>query len=303
MKDNEKVKNKSADDDKLHISKSVFQNAREMQEKAEEEQKRQQEEMQRKLAERERRRREARDKRLEEERKELIRLKQGIIEESEIIHEEKEEEIQLSFFQKISNFFYHAKWWLVMGVLGVVLVVYLVSSLITRPRPDLIVLFVGENQTVGDESELAEYFEQFTPDNNGNGEVLVSVYYIPYTDDPQKNYTNGVDTKITAEFQSADSVIVIGNNMINEIVKADEIFTDLNELYPDNPNVDKYRFNLSGTGFAEKIGVSEKYIKDGLFMAVRKPARLVYSDLKDMEETYERDFPVFDSIIKDLSSN
>ena len=298
---NKDKNNQNTDDEKLHISRSVFENARDMHDRQLEEERLKQEELQKKLAERERKKREEHDRRLEEERKELIRLKQGIITESEMIHEEQPEEIKLNFFQKIGNFFYHSNWWLGMGIAVAFILVFLTVSLINKPRPDMIVLFIAENQTVGEESDLDKYIASFSEDNNNNGETLVSLYYIPYTDSPQKNYANGVDTKLTAELQSADSVIVFGNNQIENVLNPDDVFVDLSSIYPDNPNVDGYKFMLENTDIAEKIGVDRKYIKEGMFLAIRKPRKLMYSSEKDMQKTYDRDFRVFDSIINDLS--
>ena len=58
---------------------------------------------------------------------------------------------------------------------------------------------------------------------------------------------------------------------------------------------------LENTDIAEKSGVEKKYIKDGIFLAIRKPRKLMYSSADKMQETYDRDFQVFDDIINDLS--
>ena len=299
MSDKDKITREEEDEEKLHITKSVFQTAKEMAQKREEEEKARQEEIERKLEQRRKQAAEARDKRLAEERRELLRLKTGVIEESETIHEEHEEEIKLSFWKKIINFFYHNKWWLGMAVFVAIIVVYLGYSLITKPRPDMVVLIIGENQTLGEESHLEDYLAQFCPDNNGNGKILASVYYIPYSDSPQKNYANGVDTKLTAELQSADSVIIIGNSKLTGIIRTDEVLMDLEELFPDNPNVKDYGFYLKDTDFAQKVGVDN--LTDDWFIALRKPQKLMYSNSDDMQETYDKDFPVFEAIVNDLT--
>ncbi len=288
-------------DEKLNITKSVFQTAREMQEKKAAEELAKQEELERKIAEREKKKREEHDRQLEEDRKELIRLKQGLISESDTIHEEQPQEIHLSFWQKISSFFYLNKWWLGIGLLCAAVFSYLIYDLVTKPRPDMTVLIIGESSALDEESSLADYFARFADDYNSNGEILVSAYYIPYTDNPQRNYANGVDTKLTAELQSADSVIVIGNKYVDDILKADEVFVDLSDIYPENPHVKKYKYLLKDTGFAEKIGLSPDRLSDDWFIAVRRPAKLMYSSEEDMQEIYDRDFVVFDSIINDLS--
>lgn len=300
MSDKDKITKEEDTEEKLHITKSVFQNAKEMAQQREEEEKARQEEIQRKLELRRKQAEEARDKRLAEERRELLRLKTGVIEESETIHEEHEEEIKLSFWKKITNFFYHNKWWLGMAVFAAIIVVFLAYSIITKPRPDMVVLLIGENQSLGEESELEEYIAQFCPDNNGNGEILASVYYIPYSDSPQKNYANGVDTKMTAELQSAESVIIIANSKLSGIIRTDEVLVDLEEIYPDNPNVKGYGFYLKDTDFAQKVGVGGS-LSDDWFICLRRPQKLMYSDSDDMQETYDRDFPVFDAIVNDLT--
>ena len=299
MKDKE-TKNQpgSQDEGKLHISKSVFQTNREMQQKLQEEQQRQQEEMERIMAQRERQAREARDRRLEEERKELIRLKQGLIEESETIHEEHKEEIKLGFFKTITNFFYHNKWWLWIGVFCVVVVSVLVYSLVTKPRPDMIVLVIGQDQEVG-ESDLDRYLEQFCPDNNDNGKKLVSVYYIPYSEDAQQNYANGVDTKLTAEMQSSDAVMVLCNKTTAELFKENTVFIDMEERYPGDPNANGWQYSLADTSLYEKIGVEKSELKDW-YLAVRKPQDLMYTDSGDMQEVFDRDIAIVDQVIADI---
>lgn len=302
MKDKENKKSPvPAEDDKVHISKSVFEASREMQEKAAEEARQQQEKLEKKLAERRKKAEDARDKRLEAERLELIRLKQGIIEESETIREENEEEIKLTFRQKISNFFYHNKWWLGIGTLFSAIAIFLTVNLITKPRPDIVVLMIGESYEIAEEADLEGYIASFTEDFNDNGEVLASVYYIPYTGIETKDYTNGVQTKLTAELQAADGVIVIGNHMAAEILDSNGIFTDLSQLYPDNKLIEKDRLMLSESNFADRLEIDKETVTDDWFMAIRAPRKLMNVKKEKMQEVYDKDFIVFDKIVNDLS--
>lgn len=298
MKDNENKNTQSNEDnEKIHVSQSVFQSARELQQ----EQARQEAEMQKKIAEREKKRREAYERRILEEKKELLRLKQGAIEESETIHEEKPKEIKLTFWQKVKNFFYHNKWWLGMATVLVLIAGFLIYDLASKERPDLVVMVLAQNDELGYGEHLTDYITQFTEDFNNNGEILASVYYIPYTENINTNYANGIDTKLTVELQSADSMIIIGGDEITEIMSPEDTLVDLEELFPDNPNVDGYKFYLKGSAFAEKLGISEDALTDDLFLAIRKPASLMSASLDDMQEAYDKDFPVFEKIINDLS--
>ncbi|MDE6776003.1 MAG: hypothetical protein K2J37_06915, partial [Ruminococcus sp.] len=274
----------------------------EMQDKAASEEKAKKAEREKILAERRKKAEEQREKRLEAERIELISLKQGVIEESETIHEESEEVPELTFWKKIGNFFYHNKWWLGMGIFLAAVAVYLVYGIATRERPDIIILVIGENYSLGEESELAGYIESFAEDFNGNGEVLASIYYMPYTGNQQKDYAMGVPTKLTAEIQSGDAVIVFGNQTAyDNIFDTDGILTDLSAVYPENPHIDKDRFMLKGTDFAIKTGMDESELTDDWFIAIREPADLMYDKKKNMQETYDKDFAVFNAIINDLS--
>ena len=299
-----KEKKNTADntgEEKLHAAKSALQVVREQQEAAQRLMEEKQAELLKQHEEAERLEREEHERRLREERIELMRLKQGLIEESETIHEEKEVEVKLSFLKKISNFFYHNKWWLGMGVIGAVTVIWLTASLLGRSHPDMIVTIVGDSYALGEESTVREYFTSFADDFNGNGKVEVEIHYIPYTDNYQTNYANGVDTKLTAHMQSSESVIIICGPDVPELMKTTDVFDDLSKRYPDNNYVRDYAFMLSGTEFSAKVGLGFNALPEGWFMAIRTPKKLMYTSEKAMQETHDRDLPVFDAVVKDLS--
>ena len=285
------------------MDKSVFKVNRELRQKQEEEQAKKEQELAQKFAQREKEKQEAYEKKLHDEKIELMRLKQGIVEESETIHEEKEEEIKLSFGKKISNFFYHNKWWLGLGVFLIALGAYLTYDLLSKPNPDMIVLMLCENNSVGDSPFLEEYFEEYAEDSNGNGKVLVNVYNIPYGDDDYQNYINGVSTKLTTYLNSDDAVMVIGNKKTtDDLLIPEDSLVDLSSIYPDDTHVDGYFYYIKDTKFAEHIGVTPDVVTDDMYFALRKPKDVMNASKKEMQETYDKDFPTFDRIVKALSS-
>lgn len=303
MKDNQNNRPLTDDDKKLDIQKSVFQVNKEMQQKRQEELEAKQAELERQYAQREKEKQEAYEKKLLDEKIELMRLKQGIIEESETIHEEKEEEIKLTFGKKISNFFYHNKWWLGLAVFFVFLGSYLIYDIVTKPRPDMIILMLCDNAAVGNSVYLEEYFSEFGEDSNKNGKTEVSVYYIPYGDDDYANYQNGVTNKLTTYLNNDEGIMIIGNEktITDLIVTPEESLIDLSTLYPDNPHVQKYFFYLKDTDFAEKLGIPKSYITDDMFFALRKPKDLMDASQADMQKTYDKDIATFERIISDLT--
>jgi hypothetical protein len=305
MKDNEKNNiSQNDNDEKIDIEKSVFLTAKELNKLREEENKRKQQEIERQYAQHEKEKREAYEKKIHDERIELMRLKQGLISEEEsAIHEEKEEEIKLTLGKKIGNFLYHNKWWLGLGTFFTVLAIFLIADIISTPRPDMTVLMLCQNNDVGSSAFLDDFFTEFTEDFNGNGKVLASVYYIPYSSNEYDNYTSGASVKLTTYLNSAEAVIIIGNKQTTEeLLVPDQTLTDLSSIYPDDPHVKDWFYYLKGTNFAQKIGVPEKCITDDMFLAIRKPIKLVNDSKEEMQETYDKDFPVFDRIVKSLST-
>lgn len=300
-KDNKNLPENEGENDKIHVSQSVFQTAREIQQQRLAEIEEQQRLLEQKAAEREKKKREAYERRLMEEKKELIRLKQGQVAESEIIHEEAPVAVKLTPWQSVKNFFYHNKWWLGFGVLIAAIFIFLIYDIATKERPDLIVLVITDNPDIGNSTGLEDYFEEFTQDFNDNDEILVSVYYIPYSDDAQSNYANGVDTKLTAELQSADAMMIIGGEKITQILKPEVALVNLEEMYPDNPHVKDYGFFLKDTSFAEKTGIPAESVTEDIFISIRTPQKLLYTDKEEMQEAYDKEFPIFQQIIEDLS--
>ncbi len=296
------------DDERLDIKKSVFQTNREMMAQRQRELDEQQAKIEEEMALHEKKRQEAYDKRIREEKIELMRLKQGIIEdgesvtETETIHEEPADPKKMPLRKKISNFFYHNKWWLGVGMMITLIVGYLIYDYVTKPNPDIIILVVADNDELGIQSDLKGYIQGFTEDENDNGKVQASIYYIHYTDNQVTNYSNGTDSKLTTQFQSADGVIVIGDKKLDEFYgdKAAEYFCDLEELFPDNPHVSGYKFLLKDTPFAERIGMDPEKAED-LYIALRLPRKLLYCSKGEMEKAVKKDLPVLEKIVDDLT--
>ena len=220
MKNNSENKSSPQEDEKIHISKSIFETNREMKQKAAEEELKKQAERERILAEKKKKAEEERAKRLEEERLELIRLKQGIIEESDTIKDEEPEaeEVKRTLGQKISSFFYLNKWWLTLTAVFGTIAGILLHSYLTRPNPDVTILIIGTNYTLAEESELKAYAETFIEDYNENGKIEAAIHYIPYTGEQTSDYANAAATRLSAELQSDNCAIIIGNKLAAEML-------------------------------------------------------------------------------------
>ena len=279
---------------------SAFKSARQFKEKAEEERLEKERIEAEKQARKKKEKQEAYEKKLREEKIELIRMKQGEIEESELIPQGEEISDKLSFGKKISNFFYHNKLWLILGSLCAALAIFLIHDFVTKDNPDVIIMYIDDNIDIGCNPELNTYLEKLCGDVNGDGKTIASVYYIPYSGSEYKDYNNGVTTKLMAEMQSADAMIVISGKCAENAISPEATLENLESRFPDNPHIKNYGFYLKDTDFAEKIGY-EGEIDDELFIGIRKIQKVQWATLDELKEAYDKSYPQLEKIIEDLS--
>ncbi|MBR3971087.1 MAG: hypothetical protein IKJ87_08420, partial [Ruminococcus sp.] len=71
--------------------------------------------------------------------------------------------------------------------------------------------------------------------------------------------------------------------------------------FPDNKHITKDKLMLKDTDFAEKIGLNKEDITDDWFIGIRAPRQLMHTSQKKMQELYDKDYPVFETIVEDLS--
>ncbi len=289
----------SEQNEKKPKEKSVMDIAREMELLRQEE-----EEKARELARQaEEERRIAYEKQLREERLELIRLKQGVIAESETIYEEQQEQKKYTIGQKISNFFYHNKWW--MGIAGFIVVVvgFLVYQTVTMVRPDLVVLLVSYDSNFSAQctANISTLFEQYIEDENGDGKVSVDVYYIPSSNDVTvQNAFSGDTQKLFAEFQMGESLLVISDSDADEFIVPDSTLEDLEPFFGQYSQTEAMRFYLSDTKFAEAVGWDET-LDDDIYIGIRK-VKDTFDFKEKMQKNYDIAFPALQKFIEQFGT-
>ncbi len=243
------------------------------------------------------------EKQLREERLELIRLKQGVIEESETIHEEQEEQKKYTIWQKISNFFYHNKWWMGIGCFFAFVVGFLIYQTVTTVRADLVVLLVSDDASFNAQCSyrIEEIFEQYIEDENGDGEISVDVYYIPASEESaNKSGYTGDSTKLFAEFQIGESLIVISDLDADAFIVPDSTLEDLEPHFGEYAQTEGFRFYLSDTGFAEAVGWTETLDED-IYIGIRR-VKDTFSFKETMQENYEIAFPALRKFVEEFGT-
>ncbi len=244
-------------------------------------------------------------KSIQEDKLELLKLKSGVITESEKL-KSNEEEKHYTKWQKFKNFIYHSKWWLGIATFFAAVAIFLVVDTLTQTKPDLNVMLLSDDvELYSRYDQMTQWFQNISGDINKDGKEFVNVMYIPVSDNKESNENNEIYyydttlTKLSAQFQLGQSMMIIGDENCKELIEAEESLVNLEELFPDCPYIDGYRLCLSETGFAEKIGYNGELPED-IYIGLRKVTDTLMSD-KDTKENYDKAYDVLKKVIEDLS--
>lgn len=243
-------------------------------------------------------------KSLNEEKIELLKLKQGVIDKSEKLDLKPDVKKEYTLWQKIKNFIYHSKWWLGITSFFVLVAVFLIYDTVTTTKPDIMIMLLCDNTEVyANYEQMTEYFNEFTEDYNEDDELYANILYIPISNDPQADnvglYESNL-TKLSAEFQMGETMLVIADGKSADLVVPDENLVNLEELFPDNPHVKGYGYSLKNTGFAEAIGLDESQIPDDMYIGVRKVTKTLTSE-KNTKKHYDYAMDTLEKVMEDLS--
>lgn len=240
--------------------------------------------------------------RIRQEKIELIKLKQGLIEESDLIKEEKQEREKLKGFKRVKNYFYHNKPFIFLGVFFVVVFGYMLYDMLSTEKPDLKVLFATSENYNMKVPLIEEAIEHYVEDYNGNGKVHVDILYIQLDLEGGGNpdYFAANQTKLIGELAVGKSMLLILDDTVAEYIRGEDnysIMADLTDMFPDNDLVTKEGFYLKDSKLAERA--KWESITDEVFLAVRRGDEALAATEKGMEENYKKALETFKKIVND----
>lgn len=219
---------------------------------------------------------------LNDDKRELLKLKQGLIQESETIKEEKPPKIELHGRAKIENILYHYKVPIILCICTAFILTYLTVDYLNREVMDIRVLMVSSTEDAGavisiKGEQLEKAFERYCPDYDENGSVHVEAYVIDIyrSEHADPNMVMANQTKLFGEMQSGVGQMIMANKdafaaILGEDEKMEDYFTDLSELFPDDPQVtDSYYYMVKGSNLAFAASW-EPSLPDDMYIAVRK---------------------------------
>ncbi len=238
----------------------------------------------------------------QDDKRELLKLKQGLIEESETIQEEKRETAELHGWKKVSNFFYHYKWHVIVAAFFIAVASFFIYDLVKKEHGDIRVLVVTKDGEIAGpmvyktkDIELA--FEKYCPDFDDNGYVHVETYNIDLSENVQPEYMLSATAKLSGELTIGEAQMYIMDTMAFQAVTEDgdtSNFVNLEELYPDNPQIDGIYYKLSGSEFAYMANYVEACPED-LFIVIRSTTEAVNKEKSEIAR--KKALEVFDNIV------
>ena len=239
-------------------------------------------------------------KELAEEKVDLIRAKQGLL--GDEAFQREEEERHYTLWQRIGNWFYHSKWWLGIASFLVLVTAFLVYDYVTREDPDLRVLLLTENPMLYAEcGKLTNWLAPMCADANGDGESLVQAIYIPVSENSMEHsgsYAASYNSQLLIQFQTNTCMLVLVDDASLGYLQPEDMFVDLESLYPDCPFADGYRIYVDQPDLAQQLELTEP-LNAGSSLTLRIPAENMNS-LEENQQAYDAAKALLDQIVPRL---
>ncbi len=238
------------------------------------------------------------------EKRELIRMKQGLSDGGDVIKEEEQPKREYTLREKISNFIYHNKFYLIAGTVIAAVLIFLTVDFLKAERPDISVIYIAENfDMTYIAPDITDKWSEYTEDLNHDRKQLVKLYYIPayYAENTEaQQYLMQADrTKLVGEFQSGDTIVVIGNKRAYDELGLDETcFVDARELFPDDPNAQRLGYPVAKTMFRDLIGAPDMNDSD-LYFSFRKPIKTFGMSEEKMQANFDEALDWFTKFLEE----
>ena len=246
-----------------------------------------------------------------DEKRELLKLKQGLIEESDIIEENKHEVTEKPRgFKRIEDFMYRNKWYFFMAVFFIAVGVFLIYQTFSREAADLTVMLVTSNTEntpnfYQKQHDLELALEQYCPDYDNNGNIHVAVYFIDLTKTGgDTQYTMSNDAKFYGEIERGvaelficdDKIFTNGGDDKTAKENFENMFIDVGKITGDGQYSGQYMIKLKDTALAAEAKW-ESSCPEVLGLCVRREEEGMISYSENSLKNNERAQEVFNNII------
>ena len=246
-------------------------------------------------------------KQLDNEKIELVKLKSGVIDESDIIKEEAPEVIKLSKKEWLKNFWWHNKIIIILVVFAIAVVSYITYDSLSRVKPDIKVMMTVNNGLVNRTEEVADYFERFCPDINGDGEVNVQILSAPLTEDTDDYVQIQKYQEVyLANMQMGEIIFILTDDKTDADIysdnESDNLLSDVSSDFADNEFVTSKGLSLKGDYIEDVFKYHTNYPQD-IYLGMRAPIKTLKDSKDDMKKNYNKAYEIFKSMAEDIKKN
>lgn len=223
-----------------------------------------------------------------------------------------ENKIQMTFIQKLENFWYHYKWHTLFGIFAAVVAAVCISQCAGRSEPDAMVMYVGEikNMLIPAQDSRDQSLEDdvMREDYNGDGEKKVEVFQLiipvvevggEYDYDDAVAQTNNTERqRMYTEVATGVSVVYLLHPYIYEEIKSMGVLCPLEEVLDDVP---EYAIDEYGVPIKELIAyrtTNLRYYPEDCIVCIRRERTKDRNSVNpDDHEYYESNVNFFRDVI------
>lgn len=208
--------------------------------------------------------------------------------------EREEERKPRTFREKWDNYWYHYKGRTLLIAFLVVVFGVTGWQFATKVRPDYVVMMAFDKTVTPDIVYCVEdYLAPYGEDLNGDGKVVVDVYDISASNNPDVQKANA--TKIMAELHNGEIMLFIVDGAYFDKLHDLEVF-EKNESFPD---LDSYAYCLRGTGLEDALnGVQEKFINHDFYIAKRVVKGTSFENVEKSIKAEKESLELLDRLLK-----
>ena len=205
----------------------------------------------------------------------------------------------MTFKQKIENFWYYNKWFVIIGGIFAAFFITALVQIITKVESDVDIMYIGPSQIASANSSdiqdgVAAVMEH---DFNDDGEIFVRILaFRVYTKGAQgeaDEFQKGEIEGYTTELIAGDSTILLLDPIVYEGLKKDGIIMPLKDVLGEEADFsdDGYALKLSELSIYKKSGFSS--LPEDTLLCVKYPRSFALFDRESALEKHEFNLQVF----------
>lgn len=235
------------------------------------------------------------EQKLRQEKIAMMKAKQGINdEEPEAPCEEEEPPMEMSFWKKVENFWYHYKWATIISTVVILFGGYMIYDLVTKVNPDIMIIVTTDNGLSYRADSVQTLFEKYAEDLNGDGVVNVEVAFVPM--DPNggsDQYTQSNETKLYSNLSGARCVLYLTDDDSGfslDQVLFDDLTDDIDSKYVTSEGV-----SLNSAMIRE--GFNWAQMPEDMVLRIRTPVKTLAASAQEMQEKHDEAMRLIEKLV------